>query len=87
MAAGIVEVFAKAGYDVVFVARGEEKVARMPASNNAANAFRFRVSKTTRQVSPINSFRTLAHAQSMLFSPNYTCLSFRPITACRLYMP
>ena len=28
MATGIVEVFAKAGYDVVYVARGEEKVDR-----------------------------------------------------------
>jgi 3-hydroxybutyryl-CoA dehydrogenase len=26
MATGIVEVFAKAGYDVVFVARGQDKV-------------------------------------------------------------
>ena len=29
MATGIVEVLAKAGYDVLFVARGEEKVARV----------------------------------------------------------
>ncbi|HEU4676861.1 MAG TPA: 3-hydroxybutyryl-CoA dehydrogenase [Motilibacteraceae bacterium] len=32
MATGIVEVFAKAGYDVRYVARGEEKVARVRAS-------------------------------------------------------
>ncbi|MGN6332527.1 MAG: 3-hydroxyacyl-CoA dehydrogenase family protein [Motilibacteraceae bacterium] len=32
MASGIVEVFAKAGYDVRYVARGEEKVARVRAS-------------------------------------------------------
>jgi 3-hydroxybutyryl-CoA dehydrogenase len=32
MATGIVEVFAKAGLDVVFVARGEEKVARVRAA-------------------------------------------------------
>ena len=31
MATGIVEVFAKAGYDVIFAARGEEKVARVTA--------------------------------------------------------
>ncbi|MFP5336812.1 MAG: 3-hydroxyacyl-CoA dehydrogenase family protein, partial [Actinomycetes bacterium] len=32
MATGIVEVFAKAGFDVLFVARGEEKVARVQAA-------------------------------------------------------
>jgi 3-hydroxybutyryl-CoA dehydrogenase len=32
MATGIMEVFAKAGFDVVFVARGEEKVARVVAA-------------------------------------------------------
>ena len=32
MATGIVEVFAKAGFDVVFVARGEDKVAKVSAS-------------------------------------------------------
>ena len=32
MATGIIEVFAKSGYDVVFVARGDEKVARVSAA-------------------------------------------------------
>ena len=32
MATGIVEVFAKAGYDTLYVARGEEKVARVRAA-------------------------------------------------------
>jgi 3-hydroxybutyryl-CoA dehydrogenase len=32
MATGIIEVFAKAGYDTVYVARGEEKVARVRAA-------------------------------------------------------
>lgn len=32
MASGIVEVFAKAGYEVVFVARGDDKVARVEAA-------------------------------------------------------
>jgi 3-hydroxybutyryl-CoA dehydrogenase len=32
MATGIIEVFAKSGFDVIFVARGEEKVARVTAA-------------------------------------------------------
>ena len=32
MASGIVEVFAKAGYDVVYVGRGEDKVAGVLAT-------------------------------------------------------
>ena len=55
MATGIIEVFAKSGYDVVYVARSDEKVAKVRAARRSPSTAQCRRGSCRRMTRPRSS--------------------------------